>query len=66
MKKRSKVKQNGLKRAWVCEHCGAPYCDPMLLSNKTPAGRKINKRKSLGLCIGCGQKECKCKNKGRK
>lgn len=66
IKPRTEYKKNGMKRAWVCSACGAPYCDPMFLSNKTPAGKKINKRLQQGLCIGCGKKECKCKNKGRK
>jgi hypothetical protein len=65
-KPRTLLKLNGHKRAWVCECCGAPYCDSMLLSNITFAGRKINYRKSNGLCIGCGNKECSCKNKNRK
>lgn len=65
-KPRSKYKMNGNVRAWVCSCCGAPYCDPIYLSNKTYAGRKINNRLNLGVCIGCGRKPCKCKNKGRR
>jgi hypothetical protein len=35
---------------------GQPYRD-------TPATDKLNHRYTNNLCLGCGQKECKCKNK---
>jgi hypothetical protein len=29
----------------------------------TPAIKKFDKRLKLGLCLGCGEKKCRCKSK---
>lgn len=64
-KPRHRLKKDGSVKAWVCKHCGAPYCNPMYLNPKTYAGRKILRRLSNKECIGCGKKECSCKNTNR-
>lgn len=45
--------------------CGHFNCDHMA-SPDSPANRKIQKRLSEGLCMGCGKKpeDCSCKHKG--
>lgn len=62
-KARHKFKQNGTRYLPICNCCGYINCDPMYANYHTPAGRKLEYRKRNGLCIGCGKKECKCKNK---
>lgn len=57
-------KLNGHVKMWVCS-CGAPYCDPMYVDERTIASRKMRDRQYKHLCIGCGQETCKCKNPGR-
>jgi hypothetical protein len=39
---------------------GWPY------NHDSPAARKLNKRLDAGLCLGCGEKECRCKSEFRK
>lgn len=45
--------------------CGHFNCDH-IIGNTSPAHKKIQKRLSDGLCMGCGKKpeKCTCKHKG--
>lgn len=63
-KRRSKNK-HGDKNFNLCD-CGNAYCDSLhSMDNTGPAMIKIQKRLSLGLCMGCGKdpKKCSCKSK---
>jgi len=61
-----RCKKNGKPKMYLCS-CMCWDCDSFMNVEdfKSIAGRKMAKRKELGLCIGCGHKECTCKNKGR-
>lgn len=64
-KRRWSNKLGGTKRAWICKNCGCAYCDPLFGFPDTIANRKIDYRIRNKLCIGCGKKECQCKNTNR-
>lgn len=63
-KPRHPIKQNGsITKNW-CIHCGCYNCDPMLSPlHPTRAMQKRSYRYENKLCIGCGNKNCTCKNK---
>ncbi len=63
-KRRWLKKLNGLSNKDYCQGCLSYHCDPMSYVDSI-ANRKRMHRRRLGLCEGCGKKECKCKNRGR-
>jgi len=65
MKKRWTNGKDGKPILKVCSGCGYINCDSMYGFPQTISLRKMEYRKRNELCIGCGQKQCKCKNKGR-
>lgn len=65
----SNLKRKRIRRVKSIDLCSCGHfgCDHMA-SPDSPAHRKIQKRLSEGLCMGCGKKEvkgkCGCKHKG--
>ncbi len=62
MQNTRKRRKRRIKSIDLCT-CGHFNCDHMA-SPDSPANRKIQKRLSMGLCMGCGKKECQCKRTG--
>lgn len=62
MQETRKRRKRRIKSIDLCS-CGHFGCDHMMSQN-SPAHRKIQKRLSEGLCMGCGKKECQCKRTG--
>ena len=60
MQNKRKDRKDRTKSQWLCS-CGHFNCDPIY--SNSPAHKKIQKRLRLGLCMGCGKKECECKRK---
>jgi hypothetical protein len=58
-RKRRKRRVNSID---LCS-CGHFRCDHMM-SQDSPAHRKIQKRLDECLCMGCGKKKCQCKRTG--
>ena len=63
-KKRWPQKRNGLPHKSYCQVCLSFGCDSFSSPNSI-ANRKRRERRRLKLCEACGQKVCKCKNKGK-
>jgi hypothetical protein len=42
-----------------CHMFGQPY------NSDTPAAKKLYDRLTHGLCLGCGQKDCRCKSSSK-
>ena len=61
-KPRHKTKKNGLSNKDYCHHCLSYNCDPMYFMNTVATNKRLGRRR-LNLCEGCGNKDCKCKNK---
>lgn len=65
-KPRHLIKKDGTRYMQVCSCCGYINCDPMYSrwgNARSRAEIKRDYRKENRLCLGCGSKICKCKNK---
>lgn len=61
-KPRHKIKKNGLSNKNYCHACLSYDCNPIFHVETIAVKKRLERRRNK-LCEGCGNKDCKCKNK---